>query len=141
MGCRRLALRPRHYYGQRRKRTRIQPRTDKPKKSKESTVDATSGEQERRAKPSAVCPGQSRAKEKGKRPETRERKNKKAGDLSSPHSKEEGISTRLQEITESRRTWSPRKSRAHGPESINRSKCHAHRRQDTHRKPPQEYSY
>ena len=40
-------------------------------------MDATSGEQERRAKPRAVCSEQSRAKEKGKRPKTRERQYKK----------------------------------------------------------------
>ena len=56
---------------------RTQPRTDQPKKSEESTVDATSGEQERRAKPRAVCLEQSRAKEKRKRPKTRERQYKK----------------------------------------------------------------
>ena len=40
-------------------------------------VDATAGEQERRAKPQAVCSEPSRAKEKGKRPKTREWQYKK----------------------------------------------------------------
>ena len=44
---------------------------------RKSTTDATSGEQERRAKPNAVCPEPSQAKEKGKRPKTWERQNKK----------------------------------------------------------------
>ena len=67
VGCRRLALQPRCHHSQQRKRTRTQPRTDQLKESQESKVDATSGEQERWSKPLAVCPGQSRAKEKGKK--------------------------------------------------------------------------
>ena len=124
----------RRHQSQQRKRTRTQPRTDQPKKSEESKVDAMSGEQEHWSKPRTVCPGQRRRKEKGKRPKTREHKYKKTGDLSSQdwilHSKEEGISMRPHEITESWRTWSPRKSRAHGPESINSAKCHTCRRWD-----------
>ena len=42
-----------------------------------STADAMSREQEQRAKPYSVCPEPSRAKEKGKKPKTRERQYKK----------------------------------------------------------------
>ena len=72
VGCRRLVLQPRRHYGQQRKQTQTQP-----KKPEESTVDATSSEQECRTKPCAAWSEQSRVKEKGKRPKTREWQYKK----------------------------------------------------------------
>ena len=95
-------------------------------------VEATSGEQERQAKPHTVCPEPSRAKEKGKRPKTRERQYKKwatsvTGTVDRTASRRKS-QARPHDNIESQRTWSPRKSRAHSPESSNRTKCHAHRR-------------
>ena len=63
------APRERRHHGQQRKKIKTQLRTDQPKISKESTVDANSGEQEHWSKPRAACSGQESSKGEGKRSE------------------------------------------------------------------------
>ena len=88
----------RRRHSQQRKQTRTQSWMDQPKKSEESSVDATSVEQERRSKQRASCSGQSEAKEKGKGQKTREGQHNVSG---RPHIKQEEISARQHNITES----------------------------------------